>query len=348
MAKNCIGLDIGSSAIKVVQLKQTKRGAQLVNFGIEPVPPQSIVDGSIMNSGAISDAITALFSKLRIRQKEVSIAISGHSVIIKKITVPVMTADELEEQIHWEAEHHIPFAKDDVEIDHQILKSESGASQMDVLLVAAKKEVVTDYTSVTRESRLNPVVVDVAAFTLQNCFELNYGASGETVALLNVGASTSTINILADGTSTFTRDVTIGGNSFTEEIQKRLNVGFEEAEAYKCGGTAGDEVVPQEVDEILQQQAEVMAGEFQRSFDFFLATNSEGQIDRVYLGGGSARVPALQKAIETRARIPLELIDPFRGIQVDESKFDMDYVQLQAPMASVAVGLALRSEGDSL
>jgi type IV pilus assembly protein PilM len=348
MAKNCIGLDIGSSAIKVVQVKQSKRGVQLVNFGIEPVPPQSIVDGSIMNSGAISDAIGGLFSKLRIRQKEVGIAISGHSVIIKKITVPVMTADELEEQIHWEAEHHIPFAKDDVEIDHQILKSETGANQMEVLLVAAKKEVVTDYTSVTREARLNPVVVDVAAFTLQNCFELNYGTSSETVALLNVGASTSTINIMSGGVSTFTRDVTIGGNSFTEEIQKRLNVGFEEAEAYKCGGTAGDEVVPQEVDEILRQQAEVMAGEFQRSFDFYLATNAEGQIDRVYLAGGSARVPALQKAIETRARIPLELLDPFRGIEVDEGKFDMDYVQLQAPMASVAVGLALRSEGDSL
>jgi type IV pilus assembly protein PilM len=348
MAKNCIGLDIGSSAIKVVQVKQSKRGVQLLNFGIEPVPPQSIVDGSIMNSGAIADAISSLFQKLRIRQKEVSLAISGHSVIIKKITVPVMTADELEEQIHWEAEHHIPFAKDDVEIDHQILSTEAGQNQMEVLLVAAKKEVVTDYTSVAKEAHLNPVVVDVAAFTLQNCFETNYGNATETIALLNVGASTSTINIISGGSSTFTRDVTIGGNSFTEEIQKRLNVGYEEAEAYKCGGTAGDEVVPQEVDEILRQQAEVMAGEFQRSFDFFLATTAEGQIDRVYLSGGSARVPSLQKAIETRARIPLELLDPFRDVSVDDSRFDMDYVQLQSPMAAVAMGLALRSEGDSL
>lgn len=348
MAKNCIGLDIGSSAIKVVQVKQTKRGVQLLNFGIEPVPPQSIVDGSIMNSGAIADAINSLFQKLRIRQREVGLAISGHSVIIKKITVPVMTEDELEEQIHWEAEHHIPFAKDDVEIDHQILKTESGQNQMEVLLVAAKKEVVTDYTAVAREAHLNPVVVDVAAFTLQNCFELNYGAPTETIALLNVGASTSTINIISGGASTFTRDVTIGGNSFTEEIQKRLNVGYEEAEAYKCGGTAGDEVVPQEVDEILRQQAEVMAGEFQRSFDFFLATTAEGQIDRVYLSGGSARVPALRKSIETRARIPLEMMDPFRDVTVDEGRFDMDYVQMQAPMAAVAMGLALRAEGDSL
>jgi type IV pilus assembly protein PilM len=235
-----------------------------------------------------------------------------------------------------------------VEIDHQILKSEGGTNQMEVLLVAAKKEVVSDYTSVAREANLNPIVVDVAAFTVQNCFELNYGITNETTVLLNIGASTSTINILSNGISTFTRDVTIGGNSFTEEIQKRLNVGFEEAEAYKCGGTAGDEVVPQEVDDILRQQSDVMAGEFQRSLDFYLATTSDGQIDRIFLSGGSARVPALQKAIENRARIPLEIIDPFRKIAVDESRFDLSYVQQQAPMAAVAVGLALRSEGDSL
>jgi type IV pilus assembly protein PilM len=259
-----------------------------------------------------------------------------------------MTKEELEEQIHWEAEHHIPFAKDDVELDHQILQSHVTGNQMDVLLVAAKKEVVTDYTAAAREAHLNPVVVDVAAFTLQNCFEQNYGRPHETVALLNVGASISTLNIVSDGASAFTRDVTIGGNAFTEEIQKQLNVGHEEAEAYKCGGTSGDEVIPREVDEIIEQQSEVMAGEFQRSFDFYLATTADGQIDRIYLCGGSARVPALRRAIEARARIPVEMLDPFRQVSVDEQTFDMSYIQAQAPMAAVAVGLALRHEGDNL
>ena len=183
---------------------------------------------------------------------------------------------------------------------------------------------------------------------LQNCFEVNYGTTSETIALLNVGASISTINIISDGQSNFTRDVTIGGNTFTEEIQKQLNVGYEEAEAYKCGGTAGDEVIPGEVDEILTQQASVMAGEFQRSFDFYLATTAEGQIDKVYVSGGSARVPALGRAIEERARIPVEALDPFHTLSVDEQTFDMDYVRAQAPMAAVAMGLALRSEGDNL
>lgn len=349
MAKNCIGVDIGSSAIKVVQVKQSKRGIQLINFGIEPVPPQSIVDGSMMNASAVADAISSIFSQLKIRSKDVALAIAGHSVIIKKISVPTMTRDELEEQIHWEAEHHIPFPKDEVELDHQILNPAGGAgNQMDVLLVAAKKEVVTDYADAARQAQLNPCVVDVAAFALQNCFEANYGRPGETVALLNVGASISTLNIIQNGDSAFTRDVTIGGNAYTEEIQKQLNIGYEEAEAYKCGGTAGDEVIPREVEEILTQQAEVMAGEFQRSFDFYLATTAEGQIDRVYLAGGSAKVPALREAIETRARIPVELLDPFKNIQVEESTFDMDYVRDQAPMASIALGLALRTEGDNL
>jgi len=348
MAKNCIGLDIGSSAIKVVQLKSTKRGYQLINFGMEPVPPQTIVDGSVMNASAAAEAIASLFSQLKIRHTDVAIAVAGHAVIIKKITVPQMTREELEEQIHWEAEHHIPFAKDDVEIDHQILETSAVDNQMEVLLVAAKKDVVADYVEAVREARLNPMVVEVAAFSLQNCYELNYGRSNETVALLNIGASISTVNILQNGQSAFTRDVTLGGNAYTEEIQKQLGVGYEEAEAYKCGGTAGDEVIPEEVDEILRQQAEAMAGEFQRSFDFFLATTASGQIDRVVLAGGTAQVPALRKAIERRARLPVELLDPFKTVTVDESTFDMDYVRANAATAAVAVGLALRQEGDNL
>jgi type IV pilus assembly protein PilM len=348
VAKNCIGLDIGSSAIKVVQVKQTKRGVQLVNFGVEPTPAESIVDGSVLNTTAVAEAIRALFGKLRIKQKEVGIAISGHSVIIKKITVPAMTKEELDDHIYWEVDQHIPFAKDDVEIDHQILASHPSQNQMDLLLVAAKKEVVVDYTSLVREAQLNPVVVDVGAFSLQNCFELNYGTLSSTVALLNVGASISTINILQGGVTTFTRDVTIGGNAFTEEVQKQLNVGLEEAEVFKCGGTTGHEVIPMEVETILRHQAEIMASEFQRSFDFYLATTTEGQIDRIYLSGGSAKVTAMRAAIEARARIPLEVLDPFKEITVDESKFDMEFLRANASSAGVAVGLALRTEGDTL
>src|SRR5262245_4466328 len=262
MAKTCIGLDIGSNSIKVVQLRESKRDRfSLVNFGIEPIPTQTIVDGTIMNQAAVVDAIREIFAKLGIKQKECAIAIAGHSVIIKKINVPVMTPDELEEQIPWEAEHHIPFSKDDVEIDHQILNPNTAQGQMELLLVAAKKEVVGDYAAVAKEAQLNPVVIDVAAFAVQNAFEINYQPSpSETVVVVNVGAAISNINIIAGGISAFTRDVTIGGNAFTEEIQKQLNVAYDEAEAYKIGGPgreAAHETVPPEVESNLSQAAGV-------------------------------------------------------------------------------------------
>jgi type IV pilus assembly protein PilM len=351
MGKNCIGLDIGSSSIKVLQLKETKKGLALENFGIEPLPAQTIVDGAIMNQGAVVDAIRSLVKKLRIKQREAAIAIAGHSVIIKKITVPKMTPEELEEQIPWEAEHHIPFAKDDVEIDHQLINPMNAQGQMELLLVAAKKEVVGDYAAVARQALLIPVVIDVAAFTIQNAFEVNYQiATNETVALMNVGAATSNINIVTGGMSTFTRDVTIGGNAFTEEIQKQLSVGYEEAEAYKIGGRTGSEaheIVPQEVERILEQVAQSMAGEFQRSLDFFLATAADATIARIYLAGGTARSAALQRAIEERSRMPVEVLDPFRRLMLDEARFDTGFLRSHAPEAVVGVGLALRQPGDA-
>lgn len=350
MAKLTVGLDIGSSSIKVVQLKASKRGYQLVNFGIEPIPPQTIVDGTIMNQGAVVDAIRDLFVKLHIRQKQVAIAIAGHSVIIKKVTVPKMTPEELEAQIPWEAEHHIPFSKDDVYIDHQVLNPNTPQGQMELLLVAAKKEVVGDYEAAAREAQLDPVIVDVAAFTVQNAYDLNYDtAPNDTVVLINVGAAISNINILSNGVSAFTRDVTIGGNAFTEEIQKQLNVGYDEAEAYKVGGAGGSEaheVVPQEVERILEQVSDVIAGEFQRSLDFFLATASDANISKVYLAGGSAKIPALHRAIEDRSRLAVEVLNPFKKLQIDENRFDLGFLNAHAAEACVGVGLGLREEGD--
>lgn len=349
MPKNCIGLDIGSSSVKVVQIKETTKGLQLVNFGFEPLPSQTIVDGAIMNQGAVVEAIRTLRDSLGIKGKEVATSISGHSVIIKKIKVPPMTPEELEEQIPWEAEHHIPFSKDDVEIDHQLVGNDASGGQMELLLVAAKKEVVADYSMVIREAKLMPVVMDVAAFTIQNAFEANYPVvPEEAIAVINVGATLSNINIIAGGTSAFTRDVTVGGNAFTEEIQKRLNVSQEEAEAWKIGsaGESAADVVPQEVESVIASVADGVAGKFQRSLDFYLASSSDATISKIYLCGGSAKVPALQKALETKARTAVEVMDPFRKVAVDEHKFDVGFVSHHAAEAAVAVGLALRRPGD--
>lgn len=344
--RQTIGLDIGSSSIKLVQLKPGKHGHALVAFDLEPIAPQTIVDGAIMNHGAVVDAIRTLLQRVKIKEKDVAIAIAGHSVIIKKITVPIMTPEELEEQIPWEAEHHIPFAKDDVEIDHQVLNPSTPQGQMELLLVAAKKEIVHDYAAVAREARLNPAVIDVAAFSIQNAWEVAADPlAGETVALINIGAAISNINIVSGTMSAFTRDVTIGGNAFTEEIQKQLNVSQEQAEAMKIGTPSGDTVIQGgEVDRVTAQVAEVMAGEFQRSIDFFLATSAEARVDRIVLSGGGSKVPALQRAIERRSRLPIELMNPFRNISVES--VDPTFLQRHAPEAAVGVGLALRAVGE--
>jgi type IV pilus assembly protein PilM len=342
MAKNCIGLDLGSSAVKVTQVRKKGTGFQLVNFGIEPIPPDTIVDGAILNHSGVVEAVRSLLDRLKIRQKEVALAISGNALIIKKIFVPAMTPDELEEQVPWEAEHHIPFNRNDVEIDYQALGGRNAQGQMELLLVAAKKEVVADYAAVAREASLTPVVVDVAAFAVQNGFEASYGTTSDVVTLINVGASLSNINILAQGTSSFTRDVTTGGNSFTDDIKRHLGVSGEEAEALKVAFTEGD--ASADVGRILQMTAQQMAGEFQKSIDFFLASHPDTTISKVYLSGGSARVPPLLMAIEQRARVPVEIMEPFRDS--GSSGMDPAFLRNHGPQALVSLGLALRSPGD--
>lgn len=355
--KLALGLDIGSSGVKLISLKESRRRGEIIyslqSFGMKPLPPEAIVDGALMNSTAIVQAVQELVGELKLRNKEVAIGVGGHSVIIKKISMPRMSQDELEEAIQWEAEQHIPFDIKDVNIDTQILKADPNdqTGQMDVLLVAAKKDMINDYTQVVTEAGLIPVVVDVDAFAVQNSFSVNYDVpQNETVVLINAGAAVVNINILSSGVTVFTRDVTIGGNQFTEEIQKQLSVSYEEAEALKVGGGRGDAdaVVPQEVEKVMSQVAEQVAGEIQRSLDFYAGTAADATFSKVFLSGGTAKVPALFKTIESRVGVPVEILQPFKRIEIDNRKFDPAFIMDVAPQAAVAVGLALRKPGDKL
>ena len=347
MAKQCIGLDIGSSSVKAVQLRKKGQGWALQAFGMQPLVPQTIVDGTIMDQGAVADAIRQLWARLKLKQKDVAIAIAGHSVIIKKIAVPQMSAEQLQANIRNEAEHHIPFGRDDVEIDYHVTAPTNSSGQTELLLVAAKKEVVSDYIQVVRDASLTPQVVDVAAFASQNGFEANYTLDArETVVLVNIGAAISNINLVRAGVSLFTRDVTIGGNAFTEEIQKRLGIQADEAEAYKVGGNQQENgVVPQEVLQVMEGVAEVMAGEFQRSLDFFLATTADANVTRIVLAGGSSKVTSLHRSIERRSRLPLEVADAWKRVEIDP-QLDRNYLAAHSPEALIGVGLAMRSGGD--
>jgi type IV pilus assembly protein PilM len=342
--KNLVGVDIGASSIKVVQLKESRKRLQVVRSGYALLPPQTIVDGHVMNSSAVTEALLRVFNEQKIAQRDVAIGVYGQSVIVRKITVPMMTQAELDEQINWEAEQHIPFDIKLMSIDYEVLRRRPEAGQMDLLLVAAKKDEINDYAAILREARLRPVVVDINAFTIQNIFETQYGLPQDaTIGLLNVGAAVSSLNIISRGVSAFTREITNAGNSITEEIRKVLGCSHEQAEAYKCGG-GSTQIVPQEVHQIIMQASAGLAGEIQRSLDFYLATSGENEISRIFLSGGSAYLAPLAQAVEKRARVPVQLFDPLVNLTIDNKTVNEPAMRAMAAQMVVALGLALRSD----
>ena len=347
--KNAVGVDIGSHSIKVCQLRETGKGLHLVRFDSKTLPPEGVVDGAVMNFGAVVDRLKELVVDNRLKNKPAALSISGHSVIIKKISLPEMTDEELNSSIMWEAEQYIPFDINEVHVDVQVLDPKAGQGQMDVLLVAAKKEVINDYTSIAMEAGLSPVVMDVDTFAVQNVFELNYGfPPNETVALVNIGASMINIDIVSNGVLQFTRDISMGGSLLTEEIQRGLGVSYEEAEHYKTGGgeTISSSAIFREVQRLSERVANTLVTEIQRSIEFFKATSISVDISRVYLSGGSCQMQALIQAMEQRLEVSVELVNPFKNIVIDTRRFDIGLLQKMAPAAGVAVGLALRRRGD--
>jgi len=341
-AKNVVGLDIGSSSIKAVELKRSKGQIEVAHIGFEPLASDIVVDSMIVDSGSVSSAISKIFSENIMKSKLVATSVSGHSVIVKKITIPTMSEHELAEHIGTEAAQHIPFDIADVNIDFQILSEDVSGPQMDVLLVAVKKDKILNYTNVLSLAGRSPAIVDIDAFALQNCYEYNYDpAPGATVALLNLGASVMNINIVKGATPLFTRDVSVGGNQYTDSLQKELDLSFDDAEALKLGRQVGT-VSADAKGPILQQVTEIIVLEIQKTFDFFRATAPGEHIERIYLAGGSSKVPGLIEALRQEFSIPVELLNPFQrvGLPLGETVALLDQ---NAGQLAVAVGLALRS-----
>ena len=348
-AKALVGLDIGSSAVKAVELKASGKTFKVTGFGTEPLPPDSIVDGAIIDGAAVADAIRRLFDGRNIKTKDVVASLSGNAVIVKKISLPIMSEGELAESIYWEAEQYIPFDIQDVNLDYQILDkgdAASGKSTMDVLLVAAKKEKIADYTGVIAQAGRSAVVVDVDAFALQNAFEVNYGIDPNAiVVLLNAGASATNINILHGDQSVFTRDISIGGNAYTEALQKELNLPFDLADQLKRGMPV-DGVTFEEARPVLRAVTENVMLEIQKTFDFFKATAASDRIDRIMVSGGASRAEGFTEMLSERFAAPVEGLDPFKRVTFDSKKFQVESAADVAPTAAVAVGLALRRVGD--
>ena len=349
-AKAPVGLDIGSSSVKAVELKATGKSYRVTALASEPVPPDAIVDGAIMDGAAVAEAIRRLFENNKaFKAKDVAVSLSGNAVIVKKISLPVMTDAELADSIFWEAEQYVPFDIQDVNLDYQILDAGTGASSkgtMDVLLVAAKKEKIADYTGVIAQAGRTPIVVDVDAFALQNAYEANYGVDAQSVVvLLNAGASAINMNIVQGEQSLFTRDISLGGNAYTEAVQKELGMPFDTAEQLKKGiavtGATFEDVKP-----VLHAMTENVLIEINKTFDFFKATAASDKIDRIVLSGGASKVDGFAQALQERFGASVDTFDPFRQISCDPDRLGLVDAMDIMPTAAVAVGLALRRTGD--
>ena len=351
MAKNqnAIGLDIGSNSIKLIQVKRSNQGLALENFAMSELAPEAIYEGGIHDTTTVVNTIKELIGSLNLKSKHVALSIGGHSVIVKKITLPAMSDEELAESINWEADHYIPYDLVDVYLDYQILQTRADQGQMDVMLVAAKREVVDQYVQVVKDAGLKPVAVDTDCFAVQNAFEVNYQLpDNQLICLIHIGAENLNINVISYGVNTFTRDLQLGGDSYTREIQKQMGTSHQEAEAYKLGSgdIGGNQIIPQDVQRILVMMSEQIASEINRSLEFHLATSGETRFNKIYLSGGAARLSTLADEIAKKTNTPVELLDPFHSVEIDANIFNTDYLKDTKSFASVAFGLGLRHKND--
>jgi len=341
-----VGLDIGSRTLKLAEIIDTKAGSTLKNFSTISIEPGLIEEGSVRDPEAVSGYIRELFKSTKIKDKNVAISIGGYSVIVKKINVQTMTEDELHETIHFEAEQYIPFDISEVNLDFQILgESEHNPNQMNVLLVAAKKEMVSEYINLMKMAKLHPRIIDVDAFALQNIFNFNYSLEDENIALIDIGASKTSLNILKDNVSEFMRDVSLGCEQINDKIASTVGCTIEETEAIKLGKES-DLISAQDLKEIVESVVTDWCIEIKRALDFFYSTYPEEQIGRIVLSGGGANIKKFLELLAAETSAEVEVINPFQNFIVDSNRFDSSYLERIAPQAAICMGLAARKIGD--
>ena len=344
--ENLVGLDIGSNSIKAAQVADSKRGPTLKNFGIVDIAHGAIEEGTINDPESVAESIRQLFKSYNIKESNVAVSIGGYSVIVKKINVQTMAEEQLQETIHFEAEQYIPFDISDVNLDFQILgENESNPSQMNVFLVAAKKEMVNDYINLVNLAGLNPCIVDVEAFALQNTFEANYDIQNDNIALIDIGASKTSLNILKGSSSVFMRDVSLGCGQINQKIMSLIECSFEEAEQLKYGDSP-DKLTTEDLKGIVSSVVADWCTEIRRALDFFYSTYPEDQIGRVILSGGGANIGEFQQLLATEASAEVESINPFKNFHLDGKNFDEAYVNQIRPQAAISMGLAMRKVND--
>ncbi|MDH3572470.1 MAG: pilus assembly protein PilM [Desulfobacteraceae bacterium] len=341
-----VGLDIGSRTLKLAEIIDTNAGSTLKNFSTIDIEPGLIEEGSVRDPEAVSGYIRELFKSVKLKDKNVAISIGGYSVIVKKINVQTMTEDELHETIHFEAEQYIPFDISEVNLDFQILgESEHNPHQMNVLLVAAKKEMISEYINLMKMAKLQPRIIDVDAFALQNIFKFNYSPEDENIALIDIGASKTSLNILKDNVSEFMRDVSLGCEQINDKIASTVGCTIEETEKIKLGEES-DLISAEDLKEIVVSVVTDWCIEIKRALDFFYSTYPEEQISRIVLSGGGANIKKFLELLAGETSADVEVINPFQNLIVDNNRFDSSYLEQIAPQAAICMGLATRKIGD--
>ena len=341
-----VGLDIGSRSIKAAEIAETKQGLSLKRFGIMDIAHGAIEEGTINEPETVAESIKQLFKSYSIKESNVAVSIGGYSVIVKKISVQTMDEEKLQETIHFEAEQYIPFDISDVNLDFQILgESESNPGQMNVFLVAAKKEMVDDYINLVNLAGLNPCIVDVEAFALQNAIEANYDMQSENTALIDIGASKTSLNILKGNSSLFMRDVSLGCGQINQKIMSLIECSFEEAEQLKYGDKP-DRLTQEDLKGIISSVVTDWCTEIRRALDFFYSTYPEDQIKRIILSGGGANIDEFRELLATEASAEVETINPFKNLKIDKKHFDDAFIKQIAPQAAISMGLAMRKVDD--
>lgn len=349
--KKIVGLDIGSFALKLIELKPKKKGKETVyelfSLGYEPVPYQSIVEGSIMDSTAVADAIQHIFYESKTKTANMSFGVSGSSVIVKKIEVQRLNPNEMHEHILWEARPHIPFTPEEVNIDYEIIESpDVHPDRVGVILAATKKEKLNDYLNVMAIAGKSPEIVDLESFAILNSVLTNYEMYiDRSIAIINIGASITNVVIARGGNPVFVRDIAFGGNQFTDLIQKELNLKYEKAEAVKKGRQV-DGVSAAAVKPVINLIFNELKSEIRKTFEFYRSNTTEGRIDNILLSGGTSNLEAIIDFFSQEFDIPVELINPFNNIEINEKKFDLEFIKEMAPVFNVAMGLAIRAVGE--
>lgn len=344
-----IAIDISSTGVKLVELAHTRSGYELKAMAVVPLPRDAIVENTVIDSMAVSQALLDALEEAQPSVRKAAISVSGNAVIIKSVSMPTVTEFELETQIEFEADQHVPYDIDDVYLDFQILGGDANdESQMDVVLVACKREIVDDYQLVLSEAGLEAKCVDCAVFALENAAEMlglvNNDVAlesfddedSQTIGLVNIGANLMNINILRNGQMAFVRDQFYGGQNLTEEIQKEHNLGYQAAEEMKK--SSFHDVSPEAIERFYVG----LTSELVRSLDFYAANHAEYPVQKLYLTGGTALIPEIGVELEQRLGIETEVVNPFDKIKINKKKFNQEHLERIGPMMMVPIGLALR------